>query len=452
MKIHNEITVAAPPDELFGFLSDVERVAPCLPGAAIEGRDGEDYLGRMKVKVGPINATYAGKLRFVELDEDGRRAVMRARADEVNGQGAAEAHITTAVEGDGDESTIRMDTDLQIRGKVAQFGRGAMEKISQRMFEEFARNIEQAVAGNGAAPADEADEPAEDDAPAGDDAPARRAGGTRALRTARRSTSSPPSAARRSRRPRRSSASRCSRSPTASCSAGCARRARSTGGWSASCDPRSARPARPRRRALRRRAGGPRPRPRVGRRAGAPGHRRPRTRAPTGRARSPPSSGSSGCSACTSTATGARGRATSSTGSPASSSRRPTPGLRTFVSVQGSLAMTAIDAWGSEEHKRQWLPRMARGEAVGCFALTEPDTGSDPASMSTVARRDGGDWVLDGAQALDRDGIDRRRRGRVGEGRRRRPRRGFLVPAGRRASRRRTSRTSSRCGRRCSPS
>ena len=71
-------------------------------------------------------------------------------------------------------------------------------------------------------------------------------------------------------------------------------------------------------------------------------------------------------------------------------------GLRTFVSVQGSLAMTAIHAWGSEEHKLQWLPRMARGEAVGCFALTEPDTGSDPASMATVARRDGGDWVLDG--------------------------------------------------------
>jgi carbon monoxide dehydrogenase subunit G len=157
VRIHNEITVAAPADELFAFLSDVERVAPCLPGAAVEGRDGDDYAGRMKVKVGPINATYAGKLRFVELDRDARRAVMRARAEEVNGQGNAEAHITTQVEGDGDESTIRMDTDLQMRGKVAQFGRGAMEKISQRMFEQFARNIEQAVAGDAAAPAPEAE-------------------------------------------------------------------------------------------------------------------------------------------------------------------------------------------------------------------------------------------------------------------------------------------------------
>src|SRR3712207_6181060 len=142
MRIHNEISLHAPADELFAFLSDVERVGPCVPGASIEGRDGEDYAGSMKVKVGPINATYQGKLRFVELDKEARRAVMRARAEEVNGQGNADASITTEVEDAGDESVIRMDTDLQMRGNVAQFGRGAMEKISQRMFEEFARNIE----------------------------------------------------------------------------------------------------------------------------------------------------------------------------------------------------------------------------------------------------------------------------------------------------------------------
>jgi uncharacterized protein len=153
VKIHNEITVAAPPDELFAFVSDVERVAPCLPGATIEGKDGEDYAGSMKVKVGPINATYKGKLRFLELDGDARRAVMKARADEVNGQGNAEASITTEIEGSGDESVIRMDTDLQMRGRVAQFGRGAMEKISQRMFQEFANNIERQFADGGAPPA-----------------------------------------------------------------------------------------------------------------------------------------------------------------------------------------------------------------------------------------------------------------------------------------------------------
>ncbi|MDR7303229.1 acyl-CoA dehydrogenase family protein [Haloactinomyces albus] len=71
-------------------------------------------------------------------------------------------------------------------------------------------------------------------------------------------------------------------------------------------------------------------------------------------------------------------------------------GLRSLVSVQGSLAMYAIWRWGSEEHKQQWLPRMAAGEAIGCFGLTEPDHGSDPASMRTSARRDGSDWVLNG--------------------------------------------------------
>lgn len=73
-------------------------------------------------------------------------------------------------------------------------------------------------------------------------------------------------------------------------------------------------------------------------------------------------------------------------------------GIRTFVSVQGSLAMSAIAKHGSEEQREAWLPRMARGEAIGCFGLTEPDAGSDPGAMRTFARRDGDDWVIDGAK------------------------------------------------------
>jgi glutaryl-CoA dehydrogenase len=73
-------------------------------------------------------------------------------------------------------------------------------------------------------------------------------------------------------------------------------------------------------------------------------------------------------------------------------------GVRSLVSVQGSLAMYAIHRWGSEEQKQEWLPRMAAGEAIGCFGLTEPDSGSDPGSMRTRARRDGDDWVLHGAK------------------------------------------------------
>ena len=156
MRFENEIKVDQPPAELFAFLTDVERVAPCLPGASIDGRDGDDYTGSMKVKVGPITGTYKGTMRFLEQDEDALRAVMSARAAEVDGQGHAEAKITTRIEGAGDDaSVVRMETDLQMRGRVAQFGRGAMEKISQRMFDEFARNLEREMArGGDAAEAD----------------------------------------------------------------------------------------------------------------------------------------------------------------------------------------------------------------------------------------------------------------------------------------------------------
>jgi carbon monoxide dehydrogenase subunit G len=183
VRFSNEITVDAPPEEVFGAVSDVERVAPCLPGARVEGREGDDWLGAMRVKVGPITANYRGKLRFLELDEQARRAVMRARAEEAGGQGNAEARIVTAIEdADGGGSLIRMDTDLQMRGRVAQFGRGAMEKISERMFAEFARNLERELAGEGPAePAADA-EPGEAAAdagpaePAADAAPAEAAG------------------------------------------------------------------------------------------------------------------------------------------------------------------------------------------------------------------------------------------------------------------------------------
>ncbi len=165
MKFVNEVSVQTPADELFGFLSDVERVAPCLPGASIDGRDGDDYRGSMKVKIGPITGVYEGTLRFVELDDTRRRAVLTARANEAAGQGSAEARIETEIsEADGG-SQLRMVTDLQLQGRVAQFGRGAIERISQRMFSEFARNIEQQLAAGGdtAPAAREDDSPAEHD-------------------------------------------------------------------------------------------------------------------------------------------------------------------------------------------------------------------------------------------------------------------------------------------------
>lgn len=145
MQFVNEVTVEASPDELFEFVSDVERVAGCLPGARITGRDDDTWNGAMRIKVGPILANYQGTLQFLELDSKAHRAAIQARASEVNGQGSAEARIATAIEPTDGGSRITMTTDLQIRGRVAQFGRGAMEKISERMFAEFARNLEQAI-------------------------------------------------------------------------------------------------------------------------------------------------------------------------------------------------------------------------------------------------------------------------------------------------------------------
>jgi len=146
MKIQNEIEVAAPPDELFDVLTDVERVAPLLPGATLEGKEDDDtYAGTVKVKVGPITVSYRGTIYFQELDHDARRAVMRATGSEINGQGSTEATITATVQGSDSKSTLTMDTDMEVRGKVAQFGRGGIRRVSGRILDQFARNLESQV-------------------------------------------------------------------------------------------------------------------------------------------------------------------------------------------------------------------------------------------------------------------------------------------------------------------
>ncbi len=172
MKIQNEIEVAAPPDELFDILADPERVAPCMPGASLEGKEGDDaYEGTVRLKVGPITASYQGTLRFVELDRENRRAVMRASGQETNGQGNAEATITASVSGSDSRSVLSMETDLEVRGKAAQFGRGALGNVSQRILDQFARNLESQVLSGGERQEDAGEErqksPSEETAPTG---------------------------------------------------------------------------------------------------------------------------------------------------------------------------------------------------------------------------------------------------------------------------------------------
>lgn len=160
MILENKVDLPADPDAVFAMLNDVERVATCLPGAVLDGREGDAYLGRVKFKVGPISAAYAGKVRFTEVAEAERRLRLSARGADSHGNGDAEADVTlTVVEAPGG-SSLNLHTDVVIRGKIAQFGKGAINTVSNRLLDQFARNLaaqlakpSAAASTNGAAPA-----------------------------------------------------------------------------------------------------------------------------------------------------------------------------------------------------------------------------------------------------------------------------------------------------------
>ncbi|QUH02587.1 SRPBCC family protein [Saccharopolyspora erythraea] len=142
MRLTNEVVLPAPPEQVFDLINDVERVAPCMPGATLQGRSGDDgYQGKVKVKVGPISAAYSGVVRFLEVDRAGSSIVLDARGADQHGGGAAEAKVRVQVRPHDDGSVLSLDTDLVIRGKVAQFGRGALGDVSQKLMEQFAGNL-----------------------------------------------------------------------------------------------------------------------------------------------------------------------------------------------------------------------------------------------------------------------------------------------------------------------
>jgi carbon monoxide dehydrogenase subunit G len=141
MILDNHVVVDAPPDEVFALLNDVERVAGCLPGAALEGGDGETYTGGVKVRVGPISAAYTGTVRFLETDKDRRYLRLQARGTDTKGSGDAEAQVELTVEEAASGSVLRLRTDLLIRGKIAQFGKGAIGAVSAKLLGQFAVNL-----------------------------------------------------------------------------------------------------------------------------------------------------------------------------------------------------------------------------------------------------------------------------------------------------------------------
>lgn len=145
MELSNEFDVAAPIDRAWRVLTDLERIAPCLPGAQLLEVEGDEYRGAMKVKVGPIVAQYKGKAMFTERDEDAHRAVLVADGRDTRGQGNASATIEANLSPTATGTHVVVDTDLTITGKVAQFGRGVMADVSTKLMGQFVENLESMV-------------------------------------------------------------------------------------------------------------------------------------------------------------------------------------------------------------------------------------------------------------------------------------------------------------------
>jgi carbon monoxide dehydrogenase subunit G len=141
VQLTNTVLVEAAPDAVFALISDVQRVASCMPGAALEGRDGDAWRGTVKVKVGPITAAYAGTVRFLEVDTEKRVLRVHASGADTHGSGDAEAEVFLEVVPDADGARLDLATDLVIRGKIAQFGKGAIATVSDRILQQFAQNL-----------------------------------------------------------------------------------------------------------------------------------------------------------------------------------------------------------------------------------------------------------------------------------------------------------------------
>lgn len=145
MEINDSFRVDLPVEETWRVLMDIERIAPCLPGAQLQEIAGEEYRGVVKVKVGPITAQYKGAAQFESRDEETRTAVIVGTGRDTRGQGNASARIRMQLTPDGSGTAVTIDTDLSITGKVAQFGRGVMADVSAKLLAQFVENLERDV-------------------------------------------------------------------------------------------------------------------------------------------------------------------------------------------------------------------------------------------------------------------------------------------------------------------
>jgi carbon monoxide dehydrogenase subunit G len=145
MELTNDFRVAVPVERAWEVLTNVELIAPCLPGAQLQEIEGDEYRGIVKVKVGPITAQYKGKATFVSQDEEAHVAVLRAEGRETRGQGNANATITATLIPVDDGTAVSVVTDLTITGRVAQFGRGVLAEVSAKLLDQFVENLETTV-------------------------------------------------------------------------------------------------------------------------------------------------------------------------------------------------------------------------------------------------------------------------------------------------------------------
>jgi uncharacterized protein len=163
MKLEHSFQVAAPLDRVWEALIDVERVAPCLPGAEITeaGEDGT-YRGTFSVRLGPTTAAYRGELAMDEVDAHSHRAVMRASGQDKRGQGSAKATIVSTMREEGGATTVDVETDFTITGRLARFGRGGMiEDVSNRLLRDFSDCVQTTIETSEATPEAAASEPGE---------------------------------------------------------------------------------------------------------------------------------------------------------------------------------------------------------------------------------------------------------------------------------------------------
>ena len=171
MKINNEFTVSVPIEQAWDVMPDLQKIAPCLPGAAIQEEKGDgEYDGTMKVKIGPITANYKGTVKVEEADEENHRAVLQATGRDARGQGTASATIVSTLQEEGDDSTkVSVETDMKLTGRAAQFGRGIAQDVATKMLTQFAECLEREISGGNGAGVAAADQ-AETSADSGDGA------------------------------------------------------------------------------------------------------------------------------------------------------------------------------------------------------------------------------------------------------------------------------------------